>query len=587
MDLLTAKRTAELLLRLSGQKEEVAVLPMRVQKVPFASVPASTGRLPRCAPEAAGIPSGYLQEFLRCAAEDREGNLHSLTVLRHGKVIAACSFPPYDREIWHVSHSLCKTVTALAVGILMDQGALDPDERVTDIFAQKASPVARIRYRSLTVRHLLSMTSGASFSEISSAAQEDWVRGFLDSAPQFEPGASFQYNSMNTYMLSAAIREKTGCSLSAFLQAHLFGAMGIRRFHWETCPLGIEKGGWGLYLLPEDMAKLGQLVLNGGAWQGRQLVSRAYIREMCGKHSEPPKTMSDYGYGWQCWLWARPGSMMFNGLFGQNILVIPELDMVIVSTAGGDRMFGKSAFLSLCETYFGPRTVFPRVLPPDPPAFRSLRKYIRILEDPNLRGKPAERGLSAAFSRYQQHRFCSEQNLRINRNRYAVESGTARLLPLFVQIFENNYTSGISRIGFAYKGEELYMHIEEGTEKNTLAVGFSGPKRNDIHANGEVQTAAVSGMWARDEDGIPVLKLEIAFLEQSSTRYIKLFFPTPETIRAEFSERPSKQAVRDGASVVLGASRLLGTLSGAGQERFLARFDALAEPVLTGRLIRS
>lgn len=585
MDLLTVKHTAELLLRLSGQKPEVAVLPMRVQKAPFSAAPESVGRFPRTAPEAAGIRSAYLQEFLKRAADDKEGNLHSITVLRHGRVIAACSLPPYDREVWHVSHSLCKTVTGLAAGILIGDGRLALEERVVDIFPEKVSPISRMRYRSLTVRHLLSMTSGASFNELASVTQTDWVRGFLDSAPQFEPGTEFQYNSMNTYLLSATICTKTGKTLSDFLRERLFGPMGIRRFHWETCPQGVEKGGWGLYLLQEDMAKLGQLILNRGRWKGEQLVSESYIREMAQRQSEPPKEMSDYGYGWQCWLWARPGSMMFNGLFGQNILVLPDLDMVIVSSAGGDRMFGKSAFLSLCETYFGKNTAFPDVLPSDSHAFHQLQKTISLLENPRLRGAEHAVGLHVLIDRYRDHKYREEQNAWLSGKSYDIETGTARLLPLFVQLLENNYTTGISRIRFICKEEALYCVIEEGKEKNAFAVGFSEPARGVIRANGEVQLIAVCGKWTRDEDDVPVLKLEIAFLEQSSARYLKLFFPTEETIRIRFSERPSKRALQDGASVVVGASRLFGAFTGAAdQERLRARFDALAEPELTGRL---
>ena len=160
MDLRTVRRVAELLSRLSGRKQEVAVLPMRVQKAPFPAGPEDA--LPRAAPESVGIRSGYLQSFLERAAADRGENLHSLTVLRHGKVIAACSFAPFDRTVWHVTHSLCKTVTGLCAGILIGDGLLSPDERVADIFPEKASPVARIRWRGLLVRHLLNMTSGAS-----------------------------------------------------------------------------------------------------------------------------------------------------------------------------------------------------------------------------------------------------------------------------------------------------------------------------------------------------------------------------------------------------------------------------------------
>ena len=503
-------------------------------------------------------------------------------MLRHGKVIAACSFAPFDRTVWHVTHSLCKTVTGLCAGILIGDGLLSPDERVADIFPEKASPVARIRWRGLLVRHLLNMTSGASINELASVTQTDWVRGFLDSVPQFEPGESFQYNSMNSYMLSAIICKKTGGTLTEFLQARLFGPMGIRDFHWETCPLGIEKGGWGLYLKQEDMAKLGLLVLQRGKWDGRALVPEDYIREMSRKQSEPPAEMSDYGYGWQCWLWARPGSILFNGLFGQNILVIPDLDMVIASNAGGDRMFGKSGYLSLCETYFGAGVKLPDTCPPDPRAYRRLCRAVRQLEQ----GAPPEKGLAGFLAQRRQRKLNEARRAEVAGRRYVFEPGAARLLPLFVQLLENNYTTGISGVRFSCEAEKLYVTVEEGEQQNTLEVGFQAPVRGKVCANSEEQLVAVRGLWTQNEDGVPVLKLDIAFLEQASTRHIKLFFDAADTVRMRLSETPSKQALQDGAAVVMGASRLLGALSGAvdGKGRMESWLTAIAEPELIGRL---
>lgn len=582
MDIRTVRRAAELLSRLSGRRQEVAVLPMRVQKAPFPDGPADA--LPRAVPESVGIQSGYLQEFLKQAAADKTENLHSLTVLRHGKVIAACSFAPFDRDVWHVTHSLCKTVTGLCAGILIGDGLLSPDERVVDLFPEKASPLARIRWRGLLVRHLLNMTSGASLNEVASVTQMDWVRGFLDSTPQFEPGREFQYNSMNSYMLSAIICKKTGKTLTEFLEARLFGPMGIRNFHWETCPLGIEKGGWGLYLKQEDMAKLGLLVLRRGEWAGRALVPADYIGEMSRRQSEPPESMSDYGYGFQCWLWARPGSVLFNGLFGQNILVIPELDMVIASNAGRNRMFGKSSYLSLCERYFGAGVRLPDRCPPDPRAYRRLCRTVRQLEA----GALPEKGVFSFLERLRQQRLRETHSAAVAGRRYVFEPGAARLLPLFVQLLENNYTTGISAVCFSCEAKQLYITFEEGEERNTLEVGFSAAARGKVCANGEEQLVAVSGVWTQNEDGVPVLKLDIAFLEQASTRHIKLFFDAEETVRMRITETPSKQALQDGAAAIFGGNRLLGAFSGAvdGKARMEAWLSALAEPELTGRLER-
>ncbi|MFQ7753681.1 MAG: hypothetical protein ACLRH1_07060, partial [Acutalibacteraceae bacterium] len=134
----------------------------------------------------------------------------------------------------------------------------------------------------------------------------------------------------------------------------------------------------------------------------------------------------------------------------------------------------------------------------------------------------------------------------------------------------------------------LYITFEEGEERNTLEVGFSAAARGKVCANGEEQLVAVSGVWTQNEDGVPVLKLDIAFLEQASTRHIKLFFDAEETVRMRITETPSKQALQDGAAAIFGGNRLLGAFSGAvdGKARMEAWLSALAEPELTGRLER-
>src|SRR5699024_4911566 len=152
----------------------------------------------------------------------------------------------------------------------------------------RLNPVSYRRFRSLTVRHLLTMTSGVDFDEVGAVTEEDWVKCYFESGVRFEPGAEFAYNSMNSYLLSAIVRERTGQGLSQVLRPRVFVPLGFGRVHWETCPRGIEKGGWGLYLCPEDMAKIGQLLLQKGRWNGRQLVSEEFLREMTRKQVDTP-----------------------------------------------------------------------------------------------------------------------------------------------------------------------------------------------------------------------------------------------------------------------------------------------------------
>ena len=318
MDLKYQMKTLEFINKIINRRaQELAFIDPIMVKAEMPEERAAEGtkemeRLPRCTPEEQGVESGYLASFLRELSESDEIHLHTVMVLRGGHVIAEGSCRPYDSGIWHVCHSMSKSVTGLAVGIARGEGLLNLDDRLVDIFRRRVGPIQQLRKKNLSVWHLLTMSSGVSFNETGAVTEEDWVKGYLESGFLFEPGEKFYYNSMNSYMLSAAIREITGQNLTEYLAPRLFEPMGITKFFWQRCPKGTELGGWGLYLLPEDMAKLGLLMLNRGCWNGRQLVPADWIDEMSEKWMDTPKEIGLYGYGYQVWMCERQGSFQFN-----------------------------------------------------------------------------------------------------------------------------------------------------------------------------------------------------------------------------------------------------------------------------------
>ena len=178
------------------------------------------------------------------------------------------------------------------------------------------------------------MRAGVLFSEPEALSETDWSKAFLNSSLKGDPGTEFHYNSLNTYMLSAIVRRKAGKGLLEFIQERLFDPMGITDVLWETCPMGIEKGGWGLYIRPEDMAKLGQLVLDGGLWQGRRLISQAFLQAALTAHASPPPELGDYDYGYQIWVGRKANTFLFNGMLGQNVLGFRDSGILLVTNAG-------------------------------------------------------------------------------------------------------------------------------------------------------------------------------------------------------------------------------------------------------------
>ena len=156
----------------------------------------------------------------------------------------------------------------MAVGLLIEEGKLRLDENIYDIFPDKVNSLLKIFRPVITVENLLTMSSGITFNESGIVSGNDWVASYLNSTVNGTTGQIFQYNSMNTYMLSAIVTKRTGETLTEYLKPRLFQPLGITKYFWETCPAGITKGGWGLFLCAEDMAKLGQLYLQKGKWRG-------------------------------------------------------------------------------------------------------------------------------------------------------------------------------------------------------------------------------------------------------------------------------------------------------------------------------
>lgn len=357
MELKTQLKTAELLMQLlKGEEKEIHVLKGREEKQ-LQGKKEKNVLFERTNPENVGVSSKQLLYFLKDMTENIEASLHEIMVLVDGKVILETAFSPYRKEDWHISHSLCKSVTNLAIGLLFTDGKIKLDEKITSIFSEKKIAF-RGKMKRITVEHLLTMSSGIAFNEASSLFEEDWVKGCLSSGVLFEPGTKFFYNSLNSYLLSAIVVEKTGKGLVDYLEEKLFQKMGIINVFWEKCPKGIEKGGWGLSLTTEDVAKIGTLYLQKGMWNGEQLIAKNYMEWSVQKQIETPKSISEYGYGYQVWMTSVKGGYQLNGMFGQNVFLFPDTKAIVITLAGSSNFFPKSYLFDIVIHYFGKKRVF-------------------------------------------------------------------------------------------------------------------------------------------------------------------------------------------------------------------------------------
>lgn len=520
----------------------------------------------RATPESQGISSDLFAALLRELDTSKDTEMHHFMALRHGKVICECNFAPYPKGMWHITHSMCKSITGMAIGMLIEEEKLKLDENIYDIFPDHINAFSKIFRPVITVENLLTMTSGVTFNESGIVSGNDWLGSFLNASVNGKPGTEFQYNSLNTYVLSAIVTKRTGETLTEYLTPRLFGPLGITKYYWETCPKGITKGGWGLFLCAEDMAKLGQLYLQRGKWNGQQLVSEYWIEISTARHL---KTQNDtYGYGYQLWMEQRPGSFEYNGMLGQNVIIYPDMDMVLVTNAGNKEMFQDCIMLNIIRKYF-PVNYHPAdVLPENPLSHSLLKRLCGELENgennnrsTSLRGgwkrnvvsrrkhsdKKYSYRISAAVDRPSDHHSFMRA---VSGRTYVMEQQNIGIAPLFVQVFHNNMTDGISEISFTYDAGNFYVSFTEGEVIHKLPVGFGRDADGCVDLHGEHYLVATLGEFARNENDIPVLKLEITFIEECVKRKVHIFFHEDNGIEIRWNETPGKKMILAGLSSI-------------------------------------
>ena len=520
----------------------------------------------RVTPESQGISSDLFAALLRELDASKDTEMHHFMALRHGKVICECNFAPYPKGMWHITHSMCKSITGMAIGMLIEEEKLKLDENIYDIFPDHINAFSKIFRPVITVENLLTMTSGVTFNESGIVSGNDWLGSFLNASVNGKPGTEFQYNSLNTYVLSAIVTKRTGETLTEYLTPRLFGPLGITKYYWETCPKGITKGGWGLFLCAEDMAKLGQLYLQRGKWNGQQLVSEYWIEISTARHL---KTQNDtYGYGYQLWMEQRPGSFEYNGMLGQNVIIYPDMDMVLVTNAGNKEMFQDCIMLNIIRKYF-PVNYHPAdVLPENPLSHSLLKRLCGELENgennnrsTSLRGgwkrnvvsrrkhsdKKYSYRISAAVDRPSDHHSFMRA---VSGRTYVMEQQNIGIAPLFVQVFHNNMTDGISEIFFTYDAGNFCVSFTEGEVIHKLPVGFGKAADGCVDLHGEHYLVATLGEFARDENDIPVLKLEVTFIEECVKRKAHIFFHEDNGIEIRWNETPGKKMILAGLSSI-------------------------------------
>ena len=330
---------------LKSEKIKQAIQSKNISLINFNQL---TKSLPRA--EASPKLNKAMERYLK-AVEKEKQDLHSIMVVQHGKVLAEHWLGEGDSNKPHILNSVSKTFTSLAVGFAVAEGKLKLTDKVLSFFPDEAPANPSENLKAMEIRHLLTMSSGHASDPtgLIRNKESNWVQAFLNSNIEEQPGTRMVYNSIGTYMLSAIVQKVTGEKVINYLYPRLFRPLGITGAIWDESPQHINTGGWGLHLKTEDLAKVGQFLLQKGEWQGKQLLPASWIEEASSKQidSYPANTpkekyaqmkqgdkSSDWlqGYGFQMWR-CRHNAFRADGANGQYILVIPERDAVIAMTA--------------------------------------------------------------------------------------------------------------------------------------------------------------------------------------------------------------------------------------------------------------
>lgn len=309
------------------------------------------------------LPRGSQEDFARFEAagdkvfEDTWGEacneLHSLMIVKNGKVVYENYAPSHSADELHIMWSVSKTFTATAVGFAVQDGLLSLGDKVVDYFPEELPAEPHEWLQEITIHDLLIMSSGLRHDYIgraSSGQPFDWARETLAAPFDFRPGTMFQYNSMNTYLLSVVVSRVTGKKLADYLDEKLFTTLGIEEFIWNESPQGYNAGGWGLHISTESLAKMGQFMLQRGEWKGKQLLHEEWFDEAMspqimqyeGRITDPVElerfreaTARDQwqqGYGYQMWC-CTDGAFRLDGAWCQYCIIFPEHNAIVALTA--------------------------------------------------------------------------------------------------------------------------------------------------------------------------------------------------------------------------------------------------------------
>lgn len=412
-------------------------------------------------PDELGISTLGIKNFID-EINEKGINVHSFTIIKHGKIACQCDWKPYSVSHPHILYSVSKSFTSTAMGIAWGEGLVDLDDKIVDYFPEHKEAIdSNPKNKDITIRHLLTMHSGKHCSIFQPRSHTDWIDDFFKAPFVEKPNTLFAYVSENTFMCSAIIKKVTGMSCRDYLYEKLFAPLGIEKPFWEHDGDDNSAGGWGLYLKNEDLAKAMLPYLYGGKWlDGTQLIPEKWTKMATSKqvfsygdgHFYDGKCDNVNGYGFQFWINPDRSTFRCEGLYGQRCMFFPQCDALVSINSG------QSQDYEMMEVFW---KYFPQILGADDgtgDCYDELQKTIENCSVPATPITPRRKDIEKKIN-----------NAIIKCN----PTQNAGFLPIMMNCIVYDKPEGFSKFRLNFDDDALNLTFVEGNNSHLIKCSFT------------------------------------------------------------------------------------------------------------------
>ena len=515
----------------------------------------ATERIPKLKrasfPEEVGVSSEAIKNIID-EFKNNDVEVHSLMILRHGKVAFESWASPFTPDMPHIMYSVSKSFTSTAIGFAIEEGLISLDTKVIDIFPEYNDEDDE-NLQKLTVFHLLTMTAGKIVSPMTDKTKNQWLRDFFTSSWGFAPGEGWEYISENQYVLSAIIKKITGNTLREYLAPRLFKPLGIRENpYWEADGNGIEAGGWGLFITTEELANFTQCCLDGGKFRSKRVIPKKWVEYATSSlvqntgvfGSTDPDVNS--GYGACFWKNGENRGYRADGMFSQFGMVFDDYDACLILTSCEideqrprdciwkhfDKLFINEETKSEIEEL----PSLPRLA--DLPESKIHSKYEELLKNKKITLRP---------------------NVALE-----VMNFPLSVLPMYTTFMSTDKAGYYNNFCLDFEDNKCIMSWDEKDEHNSITCGMDGNVAlTPIRLGGVDFTASASACWINESNlfvwirplgAIGQRRLRFEFSEDGTVHLYSSTSPTLDKVAVNLSSTVTKDIKLDLAKGIVTSS---------------------------------